>query len=304
MKEKERREEYALENLIQAAYDFSDDQLLAELEETEATLTESDFPGIEDRMFSKLKARLQETEATETAEVIQLYEETSEKEVSENAKNVEESDDFDRLEENNEASTEPEGQNGSSEPKVVRFGKKKAIVVGILAAAFVGALGLTAIGGKNYFFRDSKIEIGVTIDNDKNARTLGSLSEAYDLIEEKLGIRSLRFGYLPEEMRLKALEIINDRANFEFVYDEKVIYFIQEQLGIEASVGVNSDRDIIHDSIYNEWITEYFVVEEEVQEDGSLGYAATLNIDNTRYYLTGRLGRSELEKIIKYLNFN
>ena len=33
MKEKERREEYALENLIQAAYDFSDDQLLAELEE-------------------------------------------------------------------------------------------------------------------------------------------------------------------------------------------------------------------------------------------------------------------------------
>ena len=304
MKEKERREEYALENLIQAAYDFSDDQLLAELEETEATLTESDFPGIEDRMFSKLKARLQETERTETAEVIQLFEETSEKEVSENAKNVEESDDFECFEENNEASTEPEVKNGVSEPKVVRFGKKKAIVVGILAAAFVGALGLTAIGGKNYFFRDSKIEIGVTIDNDKNARTLGSLSEAYDLIEEKLGIRSLRFGYLPEEMRLKALEIINDRANFEFVYDEKVIYFIQEQLGIEASVGVNSDRDIIHDSIYNEWITEYFVVEEEVQEDGSLGYAATLNIDNTRYYLTGRLGRSELEKIIKYLNFN
>ena len=69
MTDKERREDDALKNLIQSAYDFSDEQLLADLEEVEATLSDSDFPGIEERMYQRLKERLKKEEAEDVHEL-------------------------------------------------------------------------------------------------------------------------------------------------------------------------------------------------------------------------------------------
>ena len=151
MTDKERREDDALKNLIQAAYDFSDEQLLADLEEVEATLSDSDFPGIEDRMYQKLKARMAKEENSAAT-----LEQTS--------------------------ATAP----AEEEKKVVRFGKKKVFVVGILAAAFVGMLGVTAIGGKNYFFRDREKSIGIAYNNDKNIVDTVELEEAYQEIKNTI----------------------------------------------------------------------------------------------------------------------
>ena len=187
--------------------------------------------------------------------------------------------------------------------RVIRFGKKKVVVVGILAAAFVGMLGVTAIGGKNYFFRDREIEMGIIYNNDKNLRYNGSLDEIYYQIENELEISPLKLGYIPEGMELVELDITNKNADIVFKYKEKYIHFFQERLQQEASVGINSDRILLKDVIYNDWIKKDFVLEEENLEDGNIGYAAVLSLGNARYRIMGQFDRDMLVKIIENLNY-
>ena len=269
MTDKERREDDALKNLIQAAYDFSDEQLLADLEEVEATLSDSDFPGIEDRMYQKLKARMAEEENSAAT-----LEQTS--------------------------ATAP----AEEEKKVVRFGKKKVFVVGILAAAFVGMLGVTAIGGKNYFFKNGGKDFGIILDTDRNIKNISNLDEAYDVIEEKMGINVLKLGYIPKEMLLINYEVTEYSTILEFLYKEKTVHFVQEKQFQSASRGTKSDRKKTDEIIENEWINEDIYLEEEILENGNVGYGIELVIDNARYKLIGQIPKSEFINIVKKLNFN
>lgn len=271
MTDKERREDDALKSLIQTAYDFSDEQLLADLEEVEATLSDSDFPGIEERMYQKLKARLDEEEALEHPEI------TSE---------------------DTPATILPE-----EEKKVVRFGKKKVLVVGILAAAFVGMLGVTAIGGKNYFFRDGSKSGGFILDTDKTVKSTGELEKVYGEIEEIMEIDVLKLGYVPKELELINYEITQYSANLEFLYGDKVIHLVQEQQLQSASVGINSDRNYSKEIIKNEWIKEDIYLEEEILEDGNAGYGVEIVLNNTRYRLVGQIPKEEFIKIVEKLIF-
>lgn len=268
MTDKERREDDALKNLIQAAYDFSDEQLLADLEEVEATLSDSDFPGIEDRMYQKLKARMAEEENSAAT-----LEQTS--------------------------ATAP----AEAEKKVVRFGKKKVFVVGILAAAFVGMLGVTAIGGKNYFFRDRKYNKDIIIDNDKNIDHMGELKTAYEEIEEALDINVLKLGYIPDDMVLIEVELSENKAILAFEYDKKIVHFIQERLNKETSIGVGSDRLRTEESIVNKWLDKDIYLEAETYENGSAGFSGTVNIGDARYSIFGQLPKEEMILILERLFF-
>ena len=69
---------------------------------------------------------------------------------------------------------------------------------------------------------------------------------------------------MPEEMRLKAVEIVNEKAILEFQYNGKIVYFIQEQRVNEVSAGLNSDKSILEDPIHNDWISEFFMVENPI----------------------------------------
>ena len=62
MTEKERREDEALKNCIQEAYGLSDEQLLAELDELEASLSDDEFVGAEDRIYARIMQREAERE--------------------------------------------------------------------------------------------------------------------------------------------------------------------------------------------------------------------------------------------------
>ena len=177
------------------------------------------------------------------------------------------------------------------------------VVVGILAAAFVGMLGVTAIGGKNYFFRDSEIEIGITVDNDKNLIEAGSLEDAYRDVEKELGTNILKLRYMPEGMLLRNVEITKDKVLFIFDYQDKAIHFAQEIRKNEASVGINSDRIKVSEKIYNEWISQDIIMEEEFLDDGSKGYSFALSLDSLNCRFSGQIDKDEVVKIMRYLNF-
>lgn len=294
MTDKERREDDALKNLIQAAYGFSDDELLVDLEEVEATLSDSDFPGIEDRMYRKMMAKLEKEEAAK--KTLEKVEGNSLDKTEGEFTNAE-------VPKRSEIITEipPIAAAAAPGERVIRFGKKKVVVVGILAAAFVGMLGVTAIGGKNYFFRDREIEMGITVNNDKNLKYTGDLEEVYKELKNKFEFGILMLGYIPEGMKFNNVEILENQAVFTFDYKEKKVYFIQEQQIKEASIGVNSDRMTLDEDITNIWLSKKIKLEEERIENAQMGYAAIVNIDNARYRVFGQLEKEEIIKIAKNL---
>ena len=70
MTEQEKRENEALKNCIQEAYGLSDEQLLAELEELEATLSDDEFVGAEERIYNKIKEREAERSSDSSEETV------------------------------------------------------------------------------------------------------------------------------------------------------------------------------------------------------------------------------------------
>ena len=155
MTEEERLEDEALKKCIQEAYGCSDEQLLAELDELEATISDSDFPGAEERICQKLLARAAEEESAKQEE-------------------SRPSDIIEPVSADMPPAAPVRLPDGAGE-KRSRFGKKKVFLVAVLAAAFVAMLGVTAIGGKSYFFRIRISRNGIIINNDQHVEYAGNL---------------------------------------------------------------------------------------------------------------------------------
>lgn len=281
--DQERREDEALKNCIVEAYGCTDEDILAELEEIEATLSESDFPGIEERAYQKLMARIAEEEEVKAAE------ETVEK-VTEIPAEV-------KVDPKIESSTD------ETDGKVVRIGKKKVLMVAVLAAAFVGALGVTAIGGKSYFFRGmNKNDVKVTFDNDKRIVETSNLEDAYQEIKKELGEGILKLEYIPEGMKFDKLVLDADKAIISFQYNDNIIYFIQIVREEGAALGVSSDRKI-EGIVDNVWVNKHIEYGKNVLDNGKGEFEAQFAIDNRIYRLFGIMDEDEFIKIIKFINF-
>ncbi|MBQ2251081.1 MAG: hypothetical protein II327_05515, partial [Lachnospiraceae bacterium] len=167
MTEKERREDEALKNCIQEAYGLSDEQLLAELEELEASLSDDEFVGAEDRIY----ARIMQREAEREESSVSVEEVATSAEIP------------------------------ASKPTSVRkiSKKKKWLVVGIAAALVVGA-GVSTIGGYNSsLIRDGSKE-GIVLDGGQSIIKTGDLQDAYTKIEEELDIPVLKLNERPNGM--------------------------------------------------------------------------------------------------------
>ena len=290
MTDRERHEDETLKNCIQEAYGCSDDQLLAELAEIDKTLSESDLPGVEDRIMSRLKARMAEEETSKEIEVNSEADKVS-------VAQVEESE----SETTTEVETAPCVE--VQEKKVVRIGRKKIALVAVLAAAFVGVLGVSASGGKIYLLKRDEQKVSVVLDSGRNISAVSNLEEAYKEIEKQLGIRALRMNYVPNNAQFESLIIIPNKATLVFTNGEEKIYFIQNQDSKEVSSGINSDRNIVEEKMYNKWLEKDIIIEENRLDDGSIEYAILVYIDDVSYRIIGKFTEEDLVKAVNNLNF-
>lgn len=188
-------------------------------------------------------------------------------------------------------------------PRPVRLKKKKAALVAALVAVFVLMLGITAIGGKNYFFRIRTTEKGIVLNNDKVIMDLDKLEEAYIEAQMEMGDTILKLGYIPEEMEFEQLTLYQNRASFKFMLNNDAVYFIQEEGKTSTSINIESDRDETEESVYNKWIGQS--VQFKIEElDGQKGLSASFVIKGARYYITGKIDTNELKKIIENLKIS
>lgn len=283
MTDKERQEDEKLKKCLQTAYGATDEQLLKELEEAEASLEPSEFPGAEERMFR----RFMEMEREEREREDMSGEAARDGNAS--APGV-------------YAADGGAGASGSGreEKKIRRFRKKKVFLVAALVAVFVGALGVTAVGEKNYFFRErSKSAKDFIFNNDRNKVEVSQLEEAYKRIDEELDIVMVKLGYVPSDLVLQELLISQNRAVLQFEYNGDKVYFVQGKKDKSSSVIVKSDRNQESKMILNEWIKQEIEVKENQLGKSGAEYEAKFYYEDTYYLLSGQMPQEEFEKIVK-----
>lgn len=270
MTEKERREDEALKNCIQEAYGLSDEQLLAELDELEASLSDDEFVGAEDRIYARIMQREAERE--------------------ERSGSVEETI----------TSAEIPASNPTPIRKISR--KKKWLVVGIAAALVVGA-GVSTIGGNNSsLIRDGSKE-SIVLDGGQSIIKTGDLHSAYNEIEERLDIPVLKINDLPNGVVFEQLAIEGDKAILVFSNGTHKMYLIQRQKSVERSMGINSDRKIKEKVVRNNWLSMDIQIEENDLESGFTEYSATIYSEKASYRLVGKMLEEDFCEILMGLSY-
>lgn len=270
--EKRDKEEF-WENM-RKEFGFTEEQLLKELEEAEtASVDDSMFDGVEDRMFQKLMERKAEEEKREMQG----------KETGGAA----------------EQTAEPETK------RVVRFGKRKVVLSVALVAAFALALGTTAIGGKSYFLRcvRGKGNTSFVIDNDKNRLDSSKVEEAYQRIAAELGMPVLEMAYIPKDMIFEEVIISENRALIVFNYNGKKIHFTQGKYEWGTSIDPESDRKGSQIEVDNKFLGQSLSINQNSLEDGAIEYGVEIFQKEYRYRLFGIMGEQEFKKIVEFLNF-
>lgn len=285
MTDKERQEDEKLKKCLQTAYGATDEQLLKELEEAEASLDASEFPGAEERMFRRFMEMEREEREKEN-----LSEDAAQDNMA--VPGV-------------DAAGGGMGADGTdkNKKKIRRFGKKKVFLVAALVAVFVGALGVTAVGEKNYFFRRWVVDEDKTIfNNDTNKTDISKLEEAYKKAEEELDITILKLGYVPPELQLVNLEISQDRVIFQFEYQNNKIYFVQSERADSTSAMANSDRGTNVGIVINKWIDKEIEVSSNKLESQEVEYEAQFYYQGAHYLFGGKMIEDEFKKIVENIN--
>ncbi len=281
MKDKERQEDEKLKKCLQTAYGATDEQLLKELEEAEASLDASEFPGAEERMFR----RFMEMEREEREK-----ENLSEDAVQDNMAVP-----------GMDTAGGGMGADGTdkNKKKIRKFGKKKVFLVAALVAVFVGALGVTAVGEKNYFFRGYDL----ILDNDNNKMDMSELERAYKKIEEESDVKLLKLGYIPSDLLLENLVISQDRVILQFSYRGNKVYFVQGCSINTTSLTAKSDRMFRTEIVKNEWMNQDVEIRENQLENGDIEYEAQFYYENAYYMLSGKMDKEDFISIIKNVNY-
>ena len=281
MTDKERQEDEKLKKCLQTAYGATDEQLLKELEEAEASLDASEFPGAEERMFRRF---------------MEMEREEREKEnLSEDA--VQDNMTVPGM----DAAGGGMGADGTdkNKKKIRRLGKKKVFLVAALVAVFVGALGVTAVGEKNYFFRGYDL----ILDNDNNKMDMSELERAYKKIEEESDVELLKLGYIPSDLLLENLVISQDRVILQFSYRGNKVYFVQGCSINTTSLTAKSDRMFRTEIVKNEWMNQDVEIRENQLENGDIEYEAQFYYENAYYMLSGKMDKEDFISIIKNVNY-
>lgn len=272
MADLEKREDQKIRECLQQAYGYSDEQLLKKMEEAEKSLEDTDFPGAEERIFQKLMER-------------KAAEEEKEERAGKPAQMPE---------------PIPSGASVSGGAAPKRFGKRKLAISAVLAAAFAVLLGITAIGGRSYFFRERKNELNVTIiNNNQNKKNISQIEEAYQLIETELEIPVLRLEYVPQGLVFQEAKQKENSVTVQFLYEGNMVVLYEGKGMDSVSVGIESDRSQ-GKTVYNERLDQYVEYFENNLEDGSIEYETILTIDKNVYYFSGILPEEEYIKIIKF----
>lgn len=201
--------------------------------------------------------------------------------------------------------------------RVLPFPRKRRISVGrvagvaLLCCACVFAASMTSEANRNYFVEKMQYMMGddtriISGNDGENEDINYEEQDAIKEIEAKLKVEMPEFYYRPQKFEFLGYNIYEttDIAKIEFEYHKNVICFVVDKQS-EKSVSRTLSADGKKESFI---VTSYegiSVIVEELQEEKDLlpSYTATWEKDNVVYWLSGKIEKEEIIKILKDMSY-
>ena len=187
--------------------------------------------------------------------------------------------------------------------------RRRALIALGLAAALLAALGLGASGERLFAPEvESQVEDGeynVTIISGDDVHYVElTEEEAYEEIEERLGILALRLGYKPQGMELEKIYIDENmgETQMEFSYQDFVLIIYENKQNSDAVFDAQIDGEII-DTIQTFAFDEELVIWKINRDNNGLSFATQLEQGNAYYYLVTNLEIEKFEEIVREIFF-
>lgn len=201
--------------------------------------------------------------------------------------------------------------------RVLPFPRKRRISVGrvagvaLLCCACVFAASMTSEANRNYFVEKMQYMMGddtrIISDNDQlNDSVNLEEQDAIKEIETKLQVEMPEFYYRPQKFEFSGYNIYEttDIAKIEFKYHKNVICFVvdkQSEKSVSRTLSADGKKE-------NFTVTSYegiSVIVEELQEEQDVlpSYTATWEKDNVVYWLSGKIEKKEIIKILKDMSY-
>lgn len=201
------------------------------------------------------------------------------------------------------------GRAGSAGAKVFHLRRRTLIAVALVAVLLVG----TGIGvaGERLFepevtgeIQDGEYNVRVESGDETIYLNLDE-TEAYEEIEERLGILALRLGYKPQGMEMTKVIIGENmgEAQMEFIYNNCVLRIYENKQNSTAAFDIQVDGKII-DTV------EMFQMEEKVdilkvdKDKTGVFYTVRFEQGNAYYHITSSLDLDNFKEVVRSIFFS
>lgn len=180
---------------------------------------------------------------------------------------------------------------------------RKTLATAATVALLITAVGLGVNGARLYILdvgsQSSKGRLDITANTQDILYVELSEEEAYEKIEEEIGILSLRLTDKPKGMELKKVYIDAEmgEALMEFCYDSSILTIYENKQNSNASFNIQSDGEVI-DVIEIFHLGENIDIIETNKEDGEEFYTIQLEFGNAYYYITSDIELKIFEDIV------
>lgn len=190
------------------------------------------------------------------------------------------------------------------------FHIRKRVLLAVAAAAVLAvAMGVGATGAKLFVPKvensNKDGEFNTTIINgDMEEDRDITEEEAYEEIEERLGIQALRLGSKPQEMILEKVYIDENmgEAQMEFRMGDNLLVIYENKQMDNATFDKNIDGKIV-DEAEVFYLGKEFEITKIDKENNDYSYSVQIEHGNAYYYVNSDLELDEFEKIIMGIIF-
>lgn len=199
-------------------------------------------------------------------------------------------------------------ENEKSNVKPLRIRKRALLAVALVAVLLVAAS--VGTSGAKLFVpkvenRGEGGELSIDIDNDDNFVVEYTEDEAYEAIEEALGILALRLGYKPKGMELQSgfVDAEMGEAQMEFYYEDHILTVYENKQSNSASTGTQPDG-ICLDTIELFYLDQTIEIVEIDKGNSEVYYRSEFEYGNAYYCVTCDIELDEFKNILMGIIFD
>ena len=187
----------------------------------------------------------------------------------------------------------------------------KVAGVALLCYACIFAASMTSQANRNYLVNNIRVWSGndtkTVVDNsEQNEKVDTAEYEAVEEIEKQLGVEMPEFYYRPNGFEFVSYEIdvFANLARVEYEYQNNIILFVIDTQNVDtASRIISMDEAKEAGVVKSEEGSEIIIEKIQGKIDEKPSYLAQWELNDTIYYMSGRIEEQELKKILEQMKF-